>query len=89
MSSNTARTVTIKLDFPVQLADRMLTELTMRRPVMRDMLKHKIGPHSGLAEDLALMADLCGLVTDELENFDTCDYEKLQAQLLRFRGVKM
>jgi len=82
-----ANTVTIKLDYPVQLADRVLTEVTMRRPVMRDVKKHNVGPNSGLAEDMAFMADICGLVPEELEEFDTADYEKLQTQLLRFRGL--
>jgi hypothetical protein len=77
----------IKLDFPVQLPDRLLSRVTMRRPVMRDMLKHKIGPEAGLEEDMAMNADLCGLTPADLEEFDVCDYEKLQAQLLRFRGV--
>ncbi|WP_022656434.1 phage tail assembly protein [uncultured Desulfovibrio sp.] len=83
-----SRQVNITLDFPVQLADRKLVEVTMRRPVMKDMLNHNVGPDSGLVEDMALIAALCGLVPEELEQFDTCDYERLQAQLLRFRGIK-
>ena len=78
-------TKTITLEFPVQLADRQLTEVTIRRPIMRDMLKHKMDQHSGLAEEMALIADLSGLVREELELFDTHDYEKLQTQLIRFR----
>ncbi len=80
--------VTITLDFPVQLADRKLTDVTMRRPVMRDLLKHNIRADSGLEQDLSLIADLCGLTRNEIELFDTCDYEKLQTQLLTFRGVQ-
>lgn len=78
-------TKTITLDFPVQLADRKLSEVTIRRPIMRDMLKHKLDQASGLTGEMALIADLSGLVREELELFDTYDYEKLQAQLLRFR----
>ena len=84
---NKEKTVTIKLDFPVQLADHQLTEVTMRRPIMKDMLTHKIDGKSGLAEDMSLIAALCGLVREELESFDTCDYEKMQEQLFRFRGA--
>ena len=80
--------VVITLDCPVQLADRKLAEVTMRRPIMKDMLAHKIGASSGLKEDMGFIADLCNLVPDELEQLDTCDYEKLQNQLLRFRGAK-
>ena len=42
----------------------------------------------GLEEDMGLVADLCNLTISEIEMFDTCDYEKLHSQLLRFRGVK-
>lgn len=79
--------VEITLDFPIQLADRLLERVTMRRPVMRDMVKHDIGADVNLANSMALIADLCNLAPPELDDMDTCDYEKLQNQLLSFRGV--
>lgn len=82
-----SKEVIIRLDFPVQLADKRLTEVTMRRPIMKDMIKH-VKNNMGLEEDMGLVADLCNLTISEIEMFDTCDYEKLQSQLLRFRGVK-
>lgn len=81
------KTVEIELDFPVQLADRVLDKITMRRPTMRDMIKRNIDANAGIRESVGLIADLCGLVPDEVEELDTCDFEKLQNQLLRFRGV--
>lgn len=83
-----AKTAEIKLDFPVLLAGGEIVAVTMRRPIMRDMLKHNIGATNTLAENVALIADLCGMVPEELELFDTVDFEKLQDQLLSFRGVK-
>lgn len=79
--------VEIELDFPIQLADRLLCKVIMRRPVMRDFVRHKIGQDMNLGDSIALVADLCGLVPDEMEDMDTCDFEKLQNQLLSFRGV--
>lgn len=79
--------VEIALDFPVQLADRKLEKVTIRRPLMRDMLKHQIGLDMTMQDSVNLIADLCGLVPDDVEVMDTCDFEKLQSQLLRFRGV--
>lgn len=79
--------VEIALDFPVQLADRKLEKVTIRRPLMRDMLKHQIGLDMTLQDTVNLIADLCGLVPDDVEALDTCDFEKLHSQLLRFRGV--
>lgn len=81
------KTVTIKLDYPVQLADRKLTEVIMRRPVMRDMLKHNINADMTLKDSVNLIADLCGLLPEDMECMDTCDFERLQNQLLSFRGV--
>lgn len=79
------REVEITLDFPVQLADRKLEKVTMRRPVMRDMLKRQIGMDMTLQDSVNLIADLCGLVSADVEQMDTCDFEKLQNQLLQFR----
>lgn len=80
------KTVEIELDFPVQLADRLLERVTMRRPTMKDMLKHQRGMEMDLNEAIHMIADLCGLVPDEIEMLDTCDFERLQDQLLSFRG---
>ena len=76
----------IVLDFPVQLADRVLDKVTMRRPKMKDMLKFDLDNVS-IEESMKLVASLCGLVPDELEEMDSIDFDKLQKQLLRFRGV--
>lgn len=83
-----ARERTIKLDFPIQLADRVLNEITMRRPIMRDMVNSNIQANK-LDQDMALIAKLCNLTPDDLELMDTCDYDKLQNQLFRFRGVSI
>ena len=79
--------VTIPLKFPVQLADRRLTEVTVRRPVMGDLLRHPLERESGTAEDMEFMGALTGLVREELERLDVVDYEALQWQVLRFRGA--
>lgn len=83
------REVEIALDFPVQLADRKLEKVTIRRPVMRDFLKHKIDLDMNIEDAVKLLSDLCGIVPDELEMLDVCDFEKLQVQLLRFRGIDL
>lgn len=76
---------TIELDFPIQLADRQLSEVTMRRPRMADFLKHDKA-RSPLEKEFGMIADLCGLTGDDLEKMDCCDYEKLLEQLFLFRG---
>lgn len=81
------KTVTIKLDYPVQLADRKLTEVIMRRPVVKDMLKHQKGQEMTLTEAAGLLADLCGILPEDIELLDVSDFEKLQNQLLSFRRM--
>lgn len=78
--------VEIVLDFPVQLADRKLEKVVMRRPKMKDMLKYDFATLS-LAESIKLIASLCGLVPEEVEELDSSDFEELMNQFLRFRGV--
>ena len=84
---DTRKKVEISLDFPVQLADRLLDKVEIRRPKMRDMVKHNIGLDMSMEDSVNLIADLCGLVPPEIEEMDTCDFEKLQNQLLSFRGA--
>lgn len=79
--------VDICLDFPVQLADRKLEKITMRRPTVGDLLKHNLEVDISFKDSVVLLADLCGLVPEELELLDFYDFEKLQAQLLSFRGL--
>lgn len=84
-----AKERSIRLEYPVQLADRLLEEVTMRRPLMGDMARHNLTANSSVAQEMALMADLCDLAPDEIALMDTTDFEKLQDQLLRFRGVPL
>ena len=80
--------VEIELDFPVQLADRKLEKVVMRRPTIGDLLKHNInGENYQLSDDIGFYAGLCGLVPDEMEQLDFMDYEKIQQQFFRFRGL--
>ncbi len=79
-------TVTIRLEYPVQLADRRLTEITMRRMLVRDMLQCPIKSMQDVEGELNLVARLCGLVPDELYTLDMADYARLQDTLISFRG---
>lgn len=54
---------------------------------MRDMIKHNIGADMSMRDSVNLIADLCDLLPAEMEDMDTCDFEKLQSQLLSFRGA--
>lgn len=81
------KTEKITLKYAVQLADRMLTEVTMRRPTVGDMLDFPLTATSGLGEECALIGHLCDLLPEDMRELDAEDYTALQNQLLRFRGM--
>jgi len=79
------RSETLTLDYPVQLADRLLTEVTIRRPMMRDLRKYPIRGEQDIEGELQQFAALCNLRMEEIEQLDTADYARLQEIYLRFR----
>lgn len=81
------KNVTIALDFPVELADRKLDAVTIQRPTMGDLEDFPVNASTGLKEEMALVAHLCDLHTEDLRQMDAEDYGKLQKQLLLFRGI--
>ena len=86
---NKAPFATITMDFPVRLADRELTELTMRRPSLDDEIKYVPTSRDAkkqLEEEARYFAHLCGVSVEEIRKLDMEDYEKLQQQYLIFRG---
>lgn len=83
------KTATITLDFPVQLADRLLTEVTMRRPTMGDLMDHPVSDARDFQGESRLYAALCDLKSEDLRNMDAEDYMKLQLQFMNFRGTSL
>lgn len=80
------KSVVIKLEYPVQLADRTLNEVTIRRPTLGDLLDYPIRDTSDLDGEMKLYSRLCDLVPDEMRLLDMADYTKIQKQYLIFRG---
>ena len=75
----------LKLTYPVKLADgRTLAELTLRRSKVKD-LKHAARYSDKTEEqETALLAALCGLAPEDMDELDLADYRKLQDA---FRGM--
>ena len=55
------KSVTIQLEFPVELADRKLDAVSIRRPIMGDLEDFPVSVSTGLKEEMALVAHLCNL----------------------------
>ena len=81
----TEKNATVKLDYPVQLADRLLEEITMRRPTMREQIDFPLGETANFEMEMKLYARLSGLDYEDLLQLDMNDYEKLQEQFVTFR----
>lgn len=81
------KTATIKLDYPVQLADRELAEVTMHRPSMGEIIDNPVRDALDMAGELKLYAALCELPEEDLRRLDSEDYARVQQQYLTFRGV--
>lgn len=78
--------VDIDLQFPVDFDGANVTQLTMRRPKVRDSFKAQRAKGSEFEKGLALIADLCEVKQEMLLELDEIDLEKLQAQYLDFTG---
>lgn len=76
---------TIKLDYPVQLADRLLEEISMRRIIVDDLIACPIKDGQDYAGEVKLAARISKLKEDELRLLDIVDYTKCQKVLFRFR----
>jgi hypothetical protein len=87
MMEELKRSETITLNFPVQLADRLLTEVTMRRPVMKDLRLNTIKNGEDLNGEMKLIGALCGLRMEEIELMDAADYGRLTDLFVRFRAA--
>ena len=81
----TIRSETIKLEFPIQLADRLLEEVTMRRPAMVDLRKNPVKGPGDIEGEMKQMGALCGLRLEEMDLMDAADYGRLQDVYVRFR----
>jgi hypothetical protein len=85
MMEEPKRSETITLEYPIQLADRLLDEVTMRRPTMKDVRDLRVKGPEDVAGEMKLIAAVCGLRMEELEKMDAADYSRLQNLYVRFR----
>ncbi len=76
---------TIALKHPVKLATgTTLERVTLRRAKVRDLKAAQRGSDKADEQELALLALLCGLTPEDLEELDLADYRALADA---FRGM--
>ena len=79
MNENT----TIKLDFPIKIDGKDVSELSVRRPKVRDQLAASKKTNEQKRE-IFLFANLCQLSPDDIQNLDMKDYGKIQKVYVDF-----
>lgn len=77
--------ITIDLEFPVQLPDTLLEQVTIRRASMGEIKKYKIKGEDDVEGEMRLFSALTGLNMQILEKLDPDDYERLQDAFVSFR----
>lgn len=79
-------TVTIDLEFPIEVDGQKIEQIIMRRPKVRDSFKAQRMPGGEMEKGLSLMADLCEQPQEVLLELDEVDLEQLQKQYGAFTG---
>lgn len=85
-----AETTEIILAHPYSTAAGVRIEkLTMRRPKVKDQRAVRRQFSADADVEVALLARLCGIVQEDLDDMDEMDYTKLQTAYLSFRGLSL
>ena len=69
---------TIQLDYPVESEGRTLSEITLRRPKVSDMLNASKGRGDEAEKEIRMFANLAEVAPSAIESLDLADYQKLQ-----------
>lgn len=76
----------IKLTFPVTIDGTEYSELTMRRSKVKDRLAVSSMQASDEQKEIRLLANLCNVPPQVLEEMDETDYARLQKVYVGFFG---
>ncbi|MEK0158697.1 phage tail assembly protein [Pseudoalteromonas piscicida] len=71
-------TATITLAFPIEYKGETVSELSMRRPKLKDQLRSMTSGKSDAESEKDLFANLCEQSPDFMDELDLSDYKKLQ-----------
>ena len=69
---------TIKLAYPIENDGETTTELTMRRPKLKDQLRVLSSKKSDAEKEMAMFCNLMEVSPELLKELDLADYGKIQ-----------
>jgi len=77
----------VTLEHPISVNGEQVTSLSMRRPIVRDIIKARSNKNEAESE-MVLYADLCQITAQEMGTVDVSDYQKLQEVFLGFTSSR-
>lgn len=82
---NTAK---IELDYPLEISGVEVKHLVMRRPKVRDLIAAQKTGGSEAEMGVALVANLCEITPSDVQELDSVDWDKCEAQVQAFKQAK-
>lgn len=77
------KTITVKLEDAITVAGKETTELTIRKPVVRDLKLSNAAGSSELERSMKLIGDLAGLAPEEIDQISLTDLGKINEELAK------
>ena len=80
-------TASVKLVRPIKVEERMITEVIIRRPKVRDLRAMEKAREPGFTEldqSIAMTATLCDLPMDAMDEMDAADFASISEVLGSF-----
>ena len=80
----------VTLQFPLTTGDgRTITEVSLRRPKVRDLKNAQRGGHGQADQEIALFAAITDerLTPEDMEELDMADYSRIQAEFQKMVGA--
>ena len=74
----------IKLTEPIKIDGILVSEITLRRPKVRDRLAVERMGNSDAEKEVALIANLASISREAVEELDLADYSQIQEVLQGF-----
>ena len=70
------RSKTIQLDYPIMANGMLIDNITIRRPLVRDLLIAERSPGGEAQKEIILLANLAEISPNDVECMDLSDYHK-------------
>lgn len=86
MATKPRPSVTVELDYAIDVDGVAVDVLSMRRPTVRDQLAFEEGKGGDARKVIAMIANLCEISPKSVEELDQSDFVKLTETLQGFQS---